>query len=76
MLPLEVDRQWSELDQKNLLPGTEPSLLLLSAYHGHLSSLIDISPYKFQYLDGQKEWVHVVCTTHIGNRLVPTPKPG
>nr|XP_026268866.1 5-phosphohydroxy-L-lysine phospho-lyase isoform X2 [Urocitellus parryii] len=29
------------------------------AYHGHLSSLIDISPYKFRYLDGQKEWVHV-----------------
>ncbi|XP_031522517.1 5-phosphohydroxy-L-lysine phospho-lyase isoform X3 [Papio anubis] len=29
------------------------------AYHGHLSSLIDISPYKFRNLDGQKEWVHV-----------------
>ncbi|XP_019566573.2 5-phosphohydroxy-L-lysine phospho-lyase isoform X2 [Rhinolophus sinicus] len=29
------------------------------AYHGHLSSLIDISPYKFRDLDGQKEWVHV-----------------
>ncbi|XP_036280375.1 5-phosphohydroxy-L-lysine phospho-lyase isoform X3 [Pipistrellus kuhlii] len=29
------------------------------AYHGHLSSLIDISPYKFRHLDGQKEWVHV-----------------
>uniref|UniRef100_A0A8C6X258 5-phosphohydroxy-L-lysine phospho-lyase n=1 Tax=Naja naja TaxID=35670 RepID=A0A8C6X258_NAJNA len=29
------------------------------AYHGHLTSLIDISPYKFRNLDGQKEWVHV-----------------
>uniref|UniRef100_A0A8D0HME4 5-phosphohydroxy-L-lysine phospho-lyase n=1 Tax=Sphenodon punctatus TaxID=8508 RepID=A0A8D0HME4_SPHPU len=29
------------------------------AYHGHLTSLIDISPYKFKNLDGQKEWVHV-----------------
>lgn len=24
-------------------------------------SLIDISPYKFRKLTGQKEWVHVVC---------------
>lgn len=32
-----------------------------SAYHGHLKSLIDISPYKFRKLTGQKEWVHVVC---------------
>ncbi|XP_053232896.1 5-phosphohydroxy-L-lysine phospho-lyase-like isoform X2 [Podarcis raffonei] len=31
------------------------------AYHGHLTSLIDISPYKFRNLEGQKEWVHVVC---------------
>ncbi|XP_068933701.1 5-phosphohydroxy-L-lysine phospho-lyase isoform X2 [Petaurus breviceps papuanus] len=30
------------------------------AYHGHLSSLIDISPYKFRSLEGQPEWVHVV----------------
>ncbi|XP_032996071.1 5-phosphohydroxy-L-lysine phospho-lyase isoform X1 [Lacerta agilis] len=30
-----------------------------SAYHGHLTSLIDISPYKFRNLEGQKEWVHV-----------------
>ncbi|XP_068816303.1 5-phosphohydroxy-L-lysine phospho-lyase isoform X5 [Struthio camelus] len=29
------------------------------AYHGHLTSLIDISPYKFRNLEGQKEWVHV-----------------
>lgn len=32
-----------------------------SAYHGHLTSLIDISPYKFNQLEnGKKEWVHVV----------------
>ncbi|XP_028353760.1 5-phosphohydroxy-L-lysine phospho-lyase isoform X6 [Physeter macrocephalus] len=34
-------------------------VVLDHAYHGHLSSLIDISPYKFRDLDGQKEWVHV-----------------
>lgn len=37
-------------------------VFVLSAYHGHLTSLIDISPYKFRNLEGQKEWVHVVCT--------------
>lgn len=51
-------------------------LLLPSAYHGHLSSLIDISPYKFRNLDGQKEWVHVVRTPTISNRSVSIPKPG
>nr|XP_033782705.1 5-phosphohydroxy-L-lysine phospho-lyase isoform X2 [Geotrypetes seraphini] len=35
-------------------------IVLDHAYHGHLTSLIDISPYKFRKLDGQKEWVHVV----------------
>ncbi|XP_053734657.1 5-phosphohydroxy-L-lysine phospho-lyase isoform X2 [Synchiropus splendidus] len=34
-------------------------IVLDHAYHGHLSSLIDISPYKFRKLSGQKEWVHV-----------------
>lgn len=31
------------------------------AYHGHLSSLIDISPYKFRQLgtSAKKDWVHV-----------------
>lgn len=57
-------------------PGlSPPSLLSPSAYHGHLSSLIDISPYKFRDLDGQKEWVHVVCTAQVGSRLVPAPQP-
>lgn len=37
------------------------SLFLFSAYHGHLSSLIEISPYKFQEgKDVKKESVHVV----------------
>ncbi|XP_043924899.1 5-phosphohydroxy-L-lysine phospho-lyase-like isoform X2 [Protopterus annectens] len=37
----------------------EDVIVLEEAYHGHLSSLIDISPYKFKHLGGQKEWVHV-----------------
>ncbi|XP_005989398.1 5-phosphohydroxy-L-lysine phospho-lyase isoform X1 [Latimeria chalumnae] len=37
----------------------EDVVVLEHAYHGHLTSLIDISPYKFQNLEGQKEWVHV-----------------
>ncbi|KAL8212027.1 UNVERIFIED_CONTAM: hypothetical protein K2H54_034832 [Gekko kuhli] len=38
----------------------EDVVVMDHAYHGHLTSLIDISPYKFRNLDGQKEWVHVV----------------
>ncbi|KAF7249287.1 5-phosphohydroxy-L-lysine phospho-lyase [Varanus komodoensis] len=37
----------------------EDIIVLDDAYHGHLTSLIDISPYKFRNLEGQKEWVHV-----------------
>uniref|UniRef100_A0ABM5FLC6 5-phosphohydroxy-L-lysine phospho-lyase isoform X1 n=1 Tax=Pogona vitticeps TaxID=103695 RepID=A0ABM5FLC6_9SAUR len=37
----------------------EDIVVLEHAYHGHLTSLIDISPYKFRNLGGQKEWVHV-----------------
>ncbi|XP_029917617.1 5-phosphohydroxy-L-lysine phospho-lyase [Myripristis murdjan] len=37
----------------------EDVIVLDHAYHGHLTSLIDISPYKFRKLAGQKEWVHV-----------------
>ncbi|KAJ7316441.1 hypothetical protein JRQ81_002603 [Phrynocephalus forsythii] len=37
----------------------EDIIVLEDAYHGHLTSLIDISPYKFRNLGGQKEWVHV-----------------
>ncbi|XP_076020917.1 5-phosphohydroxy-L-lysine phospho-lyase [Genypterus blacodes] len=39
--------------------GHEDVIVLDHAYHGHLTSLIDISPYKFRKLSGQKEWVHV-----------------
>lgn len=37
-------------------------LFCCSAYHGHLTSLIDISPYKFNLPggSGKPEWVHVV----------------
>ncbi|XP_031207261.1 5-phosphohydroxy-L-lysine phospho-lyase isoform X6 [Mastomys coucha] len=50
--------------------GHQDVVVLDHAYHGHLSSLIDISPYKFRNLDGQKEWVHVVCTPAISNRHI------
>ncbi|XP_038626502.1 5-phosphohydroxy-L-lysine phospho-lyase isoform X1 [Tachyglossus aculeatus] len=39
--------------------GHRDVVVLDHAYHGHLSSLIDISPYKFRSLEGQQEWVHV-----------------
>ncbi|XP_063086593.1 5-phosphohydroxy-L-lysine phospho-lyase isoform X4 [Cavia porcellus] len=47
------------------------------AYHGHLSSLIDISPYKFRDLDGQKEWVHVapLPDTYRGRYREDHPTP-
>ena len=37
-------------------------IILDHAYHGHLTSLIDISPYKFNGNggEGQKEYVHMV----------------
>ncbi|XP_063977539.1 alanine--glyoxylate aminotransferase 2-like [Diachasmimorpha longicaudata] len=40
--------------------GNQDTIVLDHAYHGHLSSLIDISPYKFNQLkNGKKDWVHV-----------------
>lgn len=37
-----------------------------SAYHGHLTSMIDISPYKFKHIDnGKKEHVHIVSNPFI-----------
>ena len=41
--------------------GREDVLVLQHAYHGHTSTLIDISPYKFNGPGGrgQKSWVHV-----------------
>lgn len=37
-------------------------IILDHAYHGHLTTLVDISPYKFKQVggEGQKEWVHLV----------------
>ncbi|XP_076148743.1 5-phosphohydroxy-L-lysine phospho-lyase isoform X1 [Alosa pseudoharengus] len=49
-LALRLARQYTQ---------NEDVIVLEHAYHGHLTSLIDISPYKFQKLGGQKEWVHV-----------------
>jgi 4-aminobutyrate aminotransferase-like enzyme/Ser/Thr protein kinase RdoA (MazF antagonist) len=42
--------------------GREDVIVLEHAYHGHTSSLIDISPYKFNGPggSGKKPWVHVV----------------
>jgi len=41
--------------------GKEDIIVLEHAYHGHTSTLIDISPYKFKGPGGtgQKPWVHV-----------------
>jgi 4-aminobutyrate aminotransferase-like enzyme/Ser/Thr protein kinase RdoA (MazF antagonist) len=41
--------------------GREGVIVLEHAYHGHTSSLIDMSPYKFEGPGGRgkKEWVHV-----------------
>lgn len=41
-----------------------------SAYHGHLTTMIDISPFKFNKPNGtgKKDWVHVVkypCEIYI-----------
>ncbi|XP_062872960.1 5-phosphohydroxy-L-lysine phospho-lyase isoform X2 [Trichomycterus rosablanca] len=49
-LALRLARQYTQ---------NEDVIVLDHAYHGHLTSLIDISPYKFRKLEGQKEWVHV-----------------
>ena len=48
-------------------------LFLFSAYHGHLSSLIEISPYKFRKgKDVKKEFVHVVSILASQNQNVRT----
>lgn len=44
-------------------------LFLFSAYHGHLSSLIEISPYKFRKgKDVKKAFVHVVSILEYKNQ--------
>lgn len=56
----------------------EDVIVLDHAYHGHLKSLIDISPYKFRKLTGQKEWVHVapLPDTYHGTFREDHPNPG
>ncbi|KAM7000354.1 5-phosphohydroxy-L-lysine phospho-lyase [Tautogolabrus adspersus] len=56
----------------------EDVIVLDHAYHGHLMSLIDISPYKFRKLAGQKEWVHVapLPDTYRGMYRETHPDPG
>nr|XP_057919702.1 5-phosphohydroxy-L-lysine phospho-lyase [Doryrhamphus excisus] len=56
----------------------EDVIVLDHAYHGHLVSLIDISPYKFRKLSGQKEWVHVapLPDTYRGIYKEDEPNPG
>ncbi|XP_010780160.1 5-phosphohydroxy-L-lysine phospho-lyase isoform X3 [Notothenia coriiceps] len=56
----------------------EDVIVLDHAYHGHLMSLIDISPYKFRKLAGQKEWVHVapLPDTYRGLYREDHPNPG
>uniref|UniRef100_A0A4W3HF01 5-phosphohydroxy-L-lysine phospho-lyase n=1 Tax=Callorhinchus milii TaxID=7868 RepID=A0A4W3HF01_CALMI len=53
-------------------------VVLENAYHGHLTSLIDISPYKFKSLRPQKEWVHVapIPDTYRGKYREQHPDPG
>ncbi|XP_069781509.1 ethanolamine-phosphate phospho-lyase-like isoform X2 [Narcine bancroftii] len=46
--------------------GHDDIITLNHAYHGHVTSLIDISPYKFHKLHaGQKEFVHVAPSPDI-----------
>ncbi|XP_029020447.1 5-phosphohydroxy-L-lysine phospho-lyase isoform X2 [Betta splendens] len=56
----------------------EDVIVLDHAYHGHLVSLIDISPYKFRKLAGQKEWVHVAPLPDVyrGKFRENHPEPG
>ena len=46
--------------------------LFNSAYHGHVISLIDISPYKFNHKggEGKPDWVHVVSNSFIATFYV------
>ncbi|XP_065489453.1 ethanolamine-phosphate phospho-lyase [Caloenas nicobarica] len=47
--------------------GHQDVITLENAYHGHVTSVIDISPYKFNELgkDSQKEFVHVAPSPDI-----------
>ena len=43
------------------MTGGTDVIILDHAYHGHLTNLVDISPYKFNHQSGtgKKEWVHI-----------------
>ncbi|KAM3939041.1 ethanolamine-phosphate phospho-lyase [Leptodactylus fuscus] len=60
--------------------GHQDVITLDHAYHGHVTSLIDISPYKFQQLgkDAKKDYVHVAPSPDIyrGNYREDHPDPG
>ncbi|CAH1404395.1 unnamed protein product [Nezara viridula] len=45
----------------------EDVICLEDAYHGHLSSIIDISPYKYRKLDKfpKKDWVHIAPLPYV-----------
>ncbi|XP_040274314.1 ethanolamine-phosphate phospho-lyase [Bufo bufo] len=70
-LALRLARQYS---------GHSDVITLDHAYHGHVTSLIDISPYKFQQLgkEAKKEFVHVAPSpdTYRGKYREDHPDPG
>ncbi|KAG8592893.1 hypothetical protein GDO81_000658 [Engystomops pustulosus] len=70
-LALRLARQYS---------GHYDVITLDHAYHGHVTSLIDISPYKFQQLgkEAKKEYVHVAPSpdTYRGKYREDHPDPG
>lgn len=47
--------------------GNKDVITLDHAYHGHVTSLIDISPYKFNHPggEGQQDWVHVAPVADV-----------
>ncbi|XP_014209858.1 5-phosphohydroxy-L-lysine phospho-lyase [Copidosoma floridanum] len=50
----------------NTHTGNKDIITLDHAYHGHLTSMIDISPYKFSHMkDGKKEHVHVAACPDV-----------
>lgn len=54
--------EYSDLLILNFLLTNEVRFFHFSAYHGHLLSMIDISPYKFKHMGpgAHKEHVHIV----------------
>ncbi|KAG9480204.1 hypothetical protein GDO78_011951 [Eleutherodactylus coqui] len=70
-LALRLARQYS---------GHNDVITLDHAYHGHVTSLIDISPYKFQQLgkEAKKEYIHVAPSpdTYRGKYREDHPDPG